>query len=206
LSEEHDKTTAGKGDGGETPQAEEGKGPETLEEALAELTKARHDAAQNHDRWLRAAAETENVRRRCEREKSDYLKYATERLVRDLLPVVDNLERALEHSGGADNNQALQRGVELTLKGLKDALEGHGVVAVEALGRPFDPNLHEAVSVEERPGVSENEVVGELQRGYLLRDRLLRPAMVIVAKAAQEGSLDEGGPEDAGPGEPREED
>ncbi|MFH0809793.1 MAG: nucleotide exchange factor GrpE [Pseudomonadota bacterium] len=149
---------------------------------LAELSKAKEEAAANRDRWLRAAAEAENTRRRCEREKSEYLKYATERMVRDLLPVVDNLERALEHAGGTDSSTGLLQGVELTLKDLTAALERQGVVPIEALGKSFDPNLHEAVSVEERRAAGDNEVVGQLQRGYLLKDRLLRPALVVVAK------------------------
>lgn len=192
MTDDQDKVELStKGDGESQPPA---KAPETLEEALGELARLKEEAALNHDRWLRAAAEAENTRRRCEREKGDYLKYATERLIRDLLPVVDNLERALEHAakGEGGGDASLRQGVELTLRGLKGALENHGVVAIEALGKPFDPNLHEAVSVEERAGVADNEVVGELQRGYLLRDRLLRPSLVIVAKAAPQGTDGQG--------------
>jgi molecular chaperone GrpE len=176
--------------------------PGTLEEALAELARLKDEAALNYDRWLRSAAEAENTRRRCEREKGEYLKYATERLIRDILPVVDNLERALEHGeaqaeGGADC-AGLHRGVELTLKGLHDALERQGVLPIEAVGKPFDPNLHEAVSVEERPTATDNEVVSQLQRGYMLKDRLLRPALVVVAKSSSGAPGPEAGGEDEG--------
>ncbi len=194
MAEDVNKT--GKGDGEAAGAQPPEKPPETLEEALAEMARLKEEAALNYDRWLRAAAEAENVRRRCEREKSDYLKYATESLIRELLPVVDNLERALEHTEGSQDCATLHRGVELTLKGLQAALERQGVVAIEALGRPFDPNLHEAVSVEERPTAGDNEVVGQLQRGYLLKDRLLRPALVVVAKGGAPGP----GPEDEGAG------
>jgi len=198
VAEDQDKVSlSGRAEGEAQPPV---KHPETLEEALAELARLREEAALNYDRWLRAMAEAENVRRRCEREKGDYLKYATEKLIRDLLPVVDNLERALQHADsqpqpGASECNTLQRGVELTLRGLKSALEGQGVVAIEALGQPFDPNRHEAVSVEERPGVGDNEVVSELQRGYLLKDRLLRPSLVVVAKGGER--LAESTPEDS---------
>lgn len=196
MGDDQDKVTlSGKGDGEAGPPAKE---PETLEEALAELARLKEKAALNHDRWLRAAAEAENMRRRCEREKSDYLKYATEKLIRDLLPVVDNLERALDHAAQGDSPDAsLQQGVELTLRGLRSALEGQGVVAIEALGSAFDPHLHEAVSVEERSGVADNEVVAQLQKGYLLKDRLLRPALVVVAKAAAEPPSAAGPEEDS---------
>ncbi len=193
MADDQDK----RAEGGEAAQAPAE--PQSLEEALAELARLREEAALKHDRWLRAAAEAENVRRRCEREKGDYLKYATERLIRDVIPVVDNLERALEHTEAGENCAGLHRGVELTLKGLHDALERQGVVAVEALGKPFDPNLHEAVSVEERPEAAEGEIVAQLQKGYLLKDRLLRPALVVVAKAgerAQAAGPDEGAAED----------
>jgi len=196
VSDEQDKVSLSKsGDGGSRPPQ---KTPESLEEALAELARLKEEAALNYDRWLRSMAEAENVRRRCEREKSDYLKFATEKLIRELLPVVDNLERALGHAEQQSQDEAgcasLHQGVELTLKALKGALEGQGVAAVEALGRPFDPNLHEAVSVEEREGATDNEVVGQLQRGYLLKDRLLRPALVVVAKGGQTAA---GAPEES---------
>lgn len=196
MGDDQDKVTLSGKEGGEPkPPAKE---PETLEEALAELARLKEKAALNHDRWLRAAAEAENMRRRCEREKSDYLKYATEKLIRDLLPVVDNLERALDHAAQGDSPDAsLQQGVELTLRGLRSALEGQGVVAIEALGSAFDPHLHEAVSVEERSGVADNEVVAQLQKGYLLKDRLLRPALVVVAKAVTEQPSAAGPEEDS---------
>jgi len=178
------------GDGGEVSSSVPQRPPSTFEEAMAENARLMEEAALNHDRWLRAAAEAENTRRRCEREKSEYLKYAVENLIKDLLPVVDNLERALSHAA-EDECPALRQGVELTLKGLQSALERHGVVPVDALGQSFDPNLHEAVSVTERPTASENEVVEQLQKGYLLKDRLVRPAMVVVAKQPQ-GRDDEG--------------
>jgi molecular chaperone GrpE len=147
----------------------------------AELEQARNEAAEHYDRLLRTQAELQNVLRRQERERLDRARYAGEAVVRDLLPVVDDLERALQHAG--DEGGALGTGVELVFKSLLSVLARHGVERIEALGKPFDPNEHEAVAMVESLDVPDNTVVAEHRAGYRLGDRLLRPAMVAVARA-----------------------
>jgi molecular chaperone GrpE len=149
----------------------------------AQLDRARSEAAEHYDRLLRAQAELQNVLKRHERERSDRAKYACEAFARDLLPVVDDLERALQHAD--DQSRGLGEGVELVLKSLLNVLAKHGVERIEARGQPFDPSQHEAVAAVECEDVPENTVVEEHRAGYRLRDRLLRPAMVAVCKAPQ---------------------
>jgi len=155
--------------------------PEGLEERLQA---AETQAEENHDRLLRVMAEFENYKKRMDREMNDYRKFANESLIKEILPIVDSLEKALE-SSGEQNEKALgslREGVGMTLKGLLTGLEKFGVVPVESLEQPFDPNFHQAVMQEESAGHSDNMVVQELQKGYLIGDRLLRPAMVVVSK------------------------
>jgi len=147
----------------------------------ADLAKAREDAKQAQDRWLRERADLENVKRRSAREKADLAKFASEGVLRDLLPVVDNLERAVAHA--EDQNDPLLSGVKLVLKSLQDVLERHGVTRVKARGSLFDPTQHQAMAQVESAVHEPNAVVDEHQAGYRLHDRLLRPAMVTVAKA-----------------------
>lgn len=149
-----------------------------------ELAAAKREAADNYEKYIRAVAEMQNVLRRQERERADLAKYAVESLARDLLPTLDDLERALEHSGpvaGADGS--LVAGVEMVRKGLLAVLERHGVVRITALGQAFDPSRHEAVSMMEAGDATPNTVVAEHRAGYVIGDRLLRPAMVVVAMA-----------------------
>lgn len=141
------------------------------------------EAKDNYERLLRQVAEAENLKKRVAREKEDALRFANEALVRDLLPVVDNLERAVSHAQGGGNGKPLVDGVEMVLKGLSDVLIKHGVVQILAIGQPFDPAKHEAMSQVETANQEPNTVVEEFHKGYLLRDRLLRPALVSVAKA-----------------------
>jgi molecular chaperone GrpE len=136
------------------------------------------------DRYLRTLADFENFRKRSEREKSDFFKYALAGLLRELLPVLDNFDRALDHAGDGDD---FHRGVLLIYKQLFDTLTKHGLRPIDQSNVPFDPKIHEAVIREENPSVPSQTVVGVLQKGYFLHDRLLRPAMVKVAV---------GGPED----------
>jgi molecular chaperone GrpE len=133
---------------------------------------------QMHDRYLRTLADFENFRRRSEREKSDFHRYALAGLIKDLLPVLDNFDRALEHAEEGDD---FHKGVLLIYKQLFDVLTKYGVRVIDETGVPFDPNIHEAVIREEDPAVPSHTVTGVLQKGYFLHDRLLRPAMVKVA-------------------------
>lgn len=159
-----------------------GADPEILQ-LRQQLEAKEKEAKDNYERLLRQVAEAENLKKRVAREKEDALRFANEALVRDLLPVVDNLERAISHAQGGGNGKPLVDGVELVLKGLSDVLTKHGVVQISAIGQPFDPAKHEAMAQVETANQEPNTVVEEFHKGYLLRDRLLRPALVSVAKA-----------------------
>lgn len=136
------------------------------------------ELADLRDRSIRTLADFENYRRRSEREREDLRRFAVADALRDMLPVVDNLERALAAGGTVED---LKLGVELTLRQFKDLLRQRGILEVPAVGEPFDPSLHEAVAREEASDVSVPTVTSELQRGYTLHGRLLRPALVKVA-------------------------
>ena len=151
-------------------------------ELEAELASARDEARQNYDRWLRERADLENQRKRAARERQDAVRYGNESLLRDLLPVVDNLDRAIAAAAGGGNGQPLVEGVELVRKAFVDVLQRHGVERVSAAGERFDPARHEAVAFVESDTHAPHHVVEEHQPGYLLNDRLLRPAMVTVSK------------------------
>ena len=154
---------------------------ESLEERLEA---AEQKAQKDHDRLLRVMADFENYKKRMEREMNDYRKYANESLVKEILPIIDSLEKALEVSNHQDERSlgSLREGVAMTLKGLLNGLEKFGVIPIESVEEPFDPNFHQAVMQEESAEHSGNTVVQELQKGYMIGDRLLRPAMVVVSK------------------------
>jgi molecular chaperone GrpE len=159
--------------------------PADFEEKIAA---AEAEAAENRDRMLRMAAELENYKKRAARELDDIKKYATENLIRQLLTVVDNLERAIASAASEnENGQSLVDGVALTLAEIMKILERHYVRPIQALGEPFDPAFHQAMCQEESADQPPNTVVQEYQKGYLIHERLLRPAMVVVSKAAQKG-------------------
>jgi molecular chaperone GrpE len=155
---------------------------ETLEGQLAAIAAERDrlaaEKADLSDRLLRTRAEFDNARRRTERERSDFLQFAAMDLVRDLLPVLDDFERGLKVET-ADRHYA--RGVELIYQRLFDALKKLGLEPIETVGRPFDPNLHQAVERVETEEAEDQTVLGEFQRGYNFKGKLLRPAMVRVA-------------------------
>lgn len=150
----------------------------------AQLAAARDEAQANYDRWLRERADLENIKKRAARERMDAIKFGVEGLARDLLPMIDNLERALQHGSPTPESAALFEGLELTLRGMRDMLQRHGVTRINTQGQPFDPTLHEAVGHQECTDYAPNTVMQEHQAGYLLHDRLLRPALVTVAKSA----------------------
>ena len=135
------------------------------------------------DRLLRTAAEFDNYRKRVERERRDLADYLKADILAEVLPILDNFERAMQASTGSEA-EPLRKGVELIHKQMVDFLRKRGVSPIEAVGADFDPNFHEAVIHEVSPSHREGEVIEELQRGYMLGDKLLRPAMVKVAKAA----------------------
>jgi len=164
----------------------------TKEELLEKLEEARKASEKNYDLYLRSQAEIENIKKRQKKEKEDWLKYANETLIKELLPSLDNLEKALAHANNDNSVDALREGVELTLKGLKDALTKSGLEEVIAHGEAFDPCFHEAVSQIEDHRVTPGTIVEELQKGYVLNKRLIRPAMVVVSKKGSSESGKQG--------------
>ena len=158
-------------------------GPTGEDAGVADL-EAELEAAK--DAALRAQADAMNVQRRAEQEIEKARKFALERFCGDLLSVVDNLERALESSGDEQTSAVLAEGVELTRKGFMDVLAKYGVETVDPTGEPFDPDTAQAMSMVEQPDAEPNSVVAVMQKGYVLNGRLLRPAMVMVAKAPRD--------------------
>jgi molecular chaperone GrpE len=160
-----------------------------IEQLKQQLAEAQAETSANHDRFLRERAELENFKKRMQREKAEALRFACEPLIRELLPVVDNLERAVEHGG---NGQSVLEGVRLVLKSLLEVLDRHGVKRIDAIGEPFDPARHEAmvqvVSEEHQP----NQVIAQHHSGYLLHDRLLRPALVTVSGRKSNAAVESG--------------
>jgi len=161
-------------EGGDNPEAEVlAAKVEELEQSLAEAK----------DQALRTAAEAQNVRRRAEQEAEKARKFALEKFVKELLPVVDSLEKALE-AMGEEASEAHREGVSMTLKMQLDVLGKFGVEVVEPAGEPFDPQYHEAMAMVPNPDLEPNSVMEVVQKGYLLNGRLVRPAMVVVSQAA----------------------
>jgi molecular chaperone GrpE len=156
-----------------------------LDVAKAALGAAQVESAANQDRFIRTSADLDNLRRRQLKERQEALQYGHENLVKDLLNTVDNLERAVDHAKGSEAKDlvALLQGVELAQRELSSVLGKHGVVVIEAEGVAFDPNVHEAVAQIEEESVPPGSVARVYQKGYRLRDRLLRPARVVVAVA-----------------------
>ena len=138
----------------------------------------RAENQQLRDRYLRTLADFENFRKRGEREKADYFKFALAGVMKDILPVLDNFDRALDHAGEGDE---FSKGVLLIYKQMYEVLQRNGLKAIDESGVHFDPNVHEGVVREENPDVPSHTVVAVLQKGYFLHDRLLRPALVKVA-------------------------
>lgn len=156
---------------------------EPLEE---KLSAAIHEAKETYDRFLRVSAEFDNYKKRTAREMESFKKYANESLIKDLLPVIDNLERALQSSDKEPGDSAcIAEGVGMTLKEILKVLEKYNVTQVESLEKPFNPAFHEAVMRVENNDHPENTVIEEYQKGYLLHDRLIRPAMVVVSTPTQ---------------------
>lgn len=160
-------------------------GSTDAEPSLAEqLIVSQNEARHNWDQYLRARAELENFRKRAQRDREEAIRFANDNLLKEMIPVLDNLERALEHAGAVSGEgQALVEGVSMTVTLFRKVLESSGVKAIAAVGSPFDPNLHQAMGQVESAEQTPNTVVSEFQKGYLLNERLLRPALVLVAKA-----------------------
>ena len=149
----------------------------------AELEQAKATARDNWDRFVRAQAEMDNLRKRLERDVENAHKYALERFAGELLPVRDSLELGLAAASGDADVARIREGIELTLKMLGQAMTRFGIAEVNPEGERFDPDRHQAMSMQENTDLPPNTVVAVMQKGYLLHDRLLRPAMVIVSRA-----------------------
>lgn len=158
----------------------------------AELEAALAQASANKEAELRALAEMQNIRRRAERDVENAHKFALEKMTGELLTVVDNLERALQAADAADEStKALREGVEMTLSSFVTTLGKFNIEQIDPEGAPFDPQQHQAMSMIENADVEPNTVVAVLQKGYSLNGRLVRPAMVMVSKAAAAPKIDE---------------
>ena len=154
----------------------------TKSELLEKTTEFQEASKKNYDLYLRSQADIENIKKRNKKEKAEWVKYSNETLIKEILPVLDNLEKAISHSDNENSLHALREGVDLTLKGLKNTLVKSGLEEVKTLGEPFNPCFHQAVSEHEDKNVGAGMILQELQRGYTLNQRLIRPAMVIVSK------------------------
>jgi molecular chaperone GrpE len=150
------------------------------------LEAAKKEAAENRDRWVRAVADLENYKKRAIQEKGAILKYKNEDLLRDLLTVKDNIQRAVDFCGKEGRSDPVVDGICMISDMLRDLLRKYGVTEIEALGQPFDPNLHEAIAKVATEDQKPNTVVEVMEEGYRYQDRLLRAAKVIVAAAAEE--------------------
>ena len=154
------------------------------EEELQELFRKAAKADENWDKYVRLTADFDNFKKRAARERTEAVKYANESLVEKLLPVLDNFEAALAaaNNTSGSNLESLKTGIGMIHTQLKSLLTESGLEEVDASGKPFDPNLHEAVSQQPSTDVEEGHVLQQMRKGYKLRDRLVRPAMVVVAK------------------------
>src|SRR4030043_1288958 len=164
-----------------------------IEKEIGELKKKleekEKESKENHDRLLRMAADFENYKKRAAKEREDWTKFSNEDLIRSILPFIDNLERAVNHAQKVVDTGVLIEGIRLTIQQLLQNLNKFGLSSFESVGKPFDPAMHEAMLVVETNTHEPNQVVEEFQKGYLLNDRLLRPATVSVSKALEKEVL-----------------
>jgi len=184
-----DEGEKGKEEGCRESEHEEHKKKKRKEDALEDL-KANLEGKEKEieelkEKLLYHQADFDNFKKLKAKEKQEVLRFGNETLIKELLPVIDNLERAIEHAGKTEEAKAIAEGVALTLNGFLKVLEKFDVSRVEAKGKKFDPNLHEAVYQEESEQVEPGTVIAEFQKGYLMDGRLLRPSMVSVAKMAE---------------------
>jgi len=153
-----------------------------IEELKRKLEEKEREVKEHYDRLLRVAADFDNYKKRAGREKEEWTKFANEDLIKGILPFIDNLERAVNHSEKTEDLQSLVEGIKLTVQQLLNTLNRFGVFPIESLGKPFNPAVHQAMLLVETDQYEPNQVVEEFQKGYLLKERLLRPATVSVSK------------------------
>jgi molecular chaperone GrpE len=161
---------------------------ESLEAPLNELEKSKQEAADNYDKFLRASAELENYKKRAVKELADAINYGNEKIIKDILPIMDSLERALDHAAAnSEDFDTYLEGLKLIYEKLLKTLEKHGVEKIDAVGMDFDPNFHEAMLQVESEDYEDNKIVEEFEGGYLLNGRLLRPVKAAVSKHVTKG-------------------
>jgi len=186
---EQDEVTAGQADAQAQPEAAQAQAEldaPTIPALEAEIAQLMAKVNEQAESVLRAQAEMQNVRRRAERDVENAHRYALDKFSSDLLPIVDSLERALDAAAQIDNDavKGMRDGIELTLKMFVDTLAKHGVQQLNPVGQPFNPEFHQAMSMVPNAEMAPNSVLAVMQRGYTLNGRLVRPAMVVVTKAA----------------------
>jgi molecular chaperone GrpE len=157
-----------------------------IEELKKKLEEKEKEAKENYDRLLRTAADLENYKKRAAKEKEDWTRFANEDLIKAILPFIDNLERAVNHAEKVVDSGVLIEGARLTIQQLLQTLNKFGLSSFESVGKPFDPAMHEAMLVVETDKHEPNQVLEEFQKGYLLNNRLIRPATVSVSKPPDE--------------------
>lgn len=187
-----------------SPEDQAAEQPAEVAELREQLANKDKEIAELKDRYLRALADTDNIRKRMRQQSEDAIRLQRENLLRDLLPIADNLERAVEAARGGGNGKPIVEGVEMVLRSLLDFLRSNGVSPRESVGQPFDPQFHEAVDHVENGEHPPNTVISEFHRGYQVGERVLRPARVAVAKAPSGASPSDGPPRknsDGGSGE-----
>lgn len=150
---------------------------ELLEEALQQQ---KQENEKYHDQYLRALAEVENMKKRLAREREEYIKYGNTAIIKKILPVIDDLNRALEAAQSTNDIESLSKGVEMITKRLIEVLNSEGIQEIESLGKEFDPQYHQALLVEHNEA-PENTIIEEFQRGFILHDRVIRPSLVKVS-------------------------
>jgi molecular chaperone GrpE len=190
--EEEQRTTL------ETEEGASSSSEEEVKRLQSEIEEKDHAVKEAHERTLRVMADLENYKKRIQKEQIEQAKFANERLIKEILPVIDNLERALSHSKETKDPEKISEGVELIHKGLLSVLEKFNVQPIESLGKPFDPFHHQSVGqveMEEDSEIEDNEVVVESQKGYFLNERVLRPALVLLSKKKEVSIVKEETPE-----------
>jgi len=154
----------------------------TKRELVEKVKEIEIKAQENYELYARTYAEMENIKKRGKKEREDLAKFANESLIKEILPAIDSLEKAISHANNDAKPSGLVKGLEMTLGGLMKTLEKSGLKEVEAVGKPFDPNFHEAISQQIDDKVAQGHIIMELQKGYLLNERLIRPSMVVISQ------------------------
>ncbi len=157
------------------------------ETSLTELEEAKKEALENYDRYLRVSAEFDNYKKRVQKDRADLINYGNEKLIKELLPIIDSMERALNHGSNSQDIDAFVEGLRLIYEQLIVSLKKHGVESIESIGQEFDPNFHEAMMKVESDELDDNKIVEEFEKGYLLNGRLLRPSKVSIAHRVKKG-------------------